>query len=67
MILNIDNDVHLFCLHYIFIPRVNTALSRFLHAWNNYPLSSESNLTPSQLWIAGLSRSADKGDVSHLN
>ena len=52
------------------LPRVNTALSRFLHAWNNYPLSSESNLTPSQVWIAGLSRSADKGqppDVSHLN
>lgn len=67
-ILNIENDIHLFCLHYIYIPRINISLNHFLNAWNNHPLSSMRNLTPSQLWIAGLLRNADEGhapDVSN--
>lgn len=59
MLLDVDNYIHLFCLHYVFIPRLNNALTRFLHGWNNHPLSSEKNLTPSQLWISGLSRAQD--------
>ena len=59
MILNIENEIHLFCLHYIYIPRINASLNHFLNAWNNHPLSSMNNLTPSQLWIAGLLRNAD--------
>lgn len=55
-ILNVDNEVHIFCLHHVFLPRINHALSLFTNAWNNHPLSSMSNMSPIQLWIAGLSR-----------
>lgn len=56
MILNVDNEIHMFCLHYVYLPRINRALNQFLEAWNQHPLSSMSNLSPIQLWIAGLSR-----------
>ena len=52
-LLNIDNEVHLFCLHYIFLPRVNNSLQQFISMWNSHPLSSERNMSPTQLWITG--------------
>ena len=55
-ILNVDNDIHVFCLHYVFLTRINKALNQFQAAWNQHPLSSCNNLSPVQLWIAGLSR-----------
>ena len=55
LILNVENEIHLFCLHYVFIPRINYSISQFLEAWNLHPLSSCGCLSPIQLWIAGLS------------
>lgn len=48
------NDVDLYCLHYIFLPRINKSLSEFQLSWNNHGLSSESNMTPIQLHFEGL-------------
>ena len=53
-ILNLDNEVHMFCLQYVFQQRINSALQKFKDAWNNHPLSSEQNLSPLRLWIRGL-------------
>ena len=48
--------VHIFCLHYIYLPRINS-LARFRTAWNNHPPSSQAQLSPNpnpnQLWIGG--------------
>ena len=55
MILNVDNEIHMFCLHYIYLQRINHALNQFLEGWNYHPLSSVNNLSPIQLWISGLS------------
>ena len=57
-ILDIDNEVHMFSLHYVYLPRINVSLEYFIQAWNNHPLSSERYMTPIQLWISGLSRVA---------
>ena len=61
--LNVENEIHIFFLHYIYIPRINRAVSQFLDGWNHHPLSSMRNLSPVQLWIAGLSRSDHVADV----
>ena len=50
--LNPQNEVDLFCLHYVFIPRINSALVEFQAAWNQHALSSENNLSPLQLYTA---------------
>ena len=47
------NEVDLLCLHFIFLPRINTTLKSFVESWNNHPVSSEHNLTPNQLFIRG--------------
>ncbi|KAJ8375928.1 hypothetical protein SKAU_G00065080 [Synaphobranchus kaupii] len=49
-----DLDVHLICLHYVMIPRINMHLHLFRRTWDNHPMSSESNKSPQQLWISGL-------------
>uniref|UniRef100_A0A1X7VRJ2 Integrase core domain-containing protein n=1 Tax=Amphimedon queenslandica TaxID=400682 RepID=A0A1X7VRJ2_AMPQE len=40
-ILNPLNIVHIYCLHYIFLPRIQNALDMFMSAWNHHPISGE--------------------------
>ncbi len=47
------NEVDMYCLHYVFMPRVNRTLQSFVDSWNNHSLSTEHNLTPNQLFIRG--------------
>lgn len=51
-VLDHDNEADLFCLHFVFIPRINQALLSFQKAWNYHPLSTENNLCPLQLYTA---------------
>ena len=53
-ILDIGNDVHLCALRYVFKARINNSLKAFAEGWNQHPLSSESNMSPAQLWVWGL-------------
>ena len=48
-----DNDTDLFCLHYVFIPIINSRLDAFRHAWNHHHLSTEGNHSPVQLYAGG--------------
>ena len=53
-VLDVKDENHIFSLHYIyFLHRTNANLHRF----KEHPLSSEGNITPSQLWTIGLTRS----------
>ena len=53
--LDVEDDMHLVSLHYVYTPRINESLSSFREAWNNHGLSSTSgNHTPLQLWTAGM-------------
>ena len=52
--LNLDNNVYIFCLHYVFLPRINQNLTKWKLAWNKHKISTESNLTPEQLYIKGM-------------
>lgn len=49
-ILDIDNATDLFCLHYVFLPRINRTLEEFKAGFNNHSISSEGNRTPVQLF-----------------
>ena len=52
--LDIDSDLQMFCLHYVFAPRINDCLEQFIIGWDNHPIESAGNMTPNQLWIRGL-------------
>ena len=52
-VLNSLNEVDLYCLHFVFLPRIQHTLNSFIESWNNHLLSTENNLTPNQLFIRG--------------
>ena len=45
------NEVDLYCLHHVFLPRINKSLAEFQESWNNHALSSEGRMTPYQLFF----------------
>ena len=47
------NEVDLYCLHTVYLPRINETIHFFVESWNNHPLSTERNLTPNQLFVQG--------------
>ena len=53
-ILDVLNDVHLYSLHHVFIPRINKSLQEFVFQMNNRPVSSEKNKSPLQMWQEGM-------------
>ena len=56
-ILDPSNEVDIFCLHFIFLPRINKSLKDFQGSWNSHSLSSEGNMSPIQLFFEGLGAS----------
>lgn len=52
-LLDIEDEIQLFCLHYVFLPRINNSLREFMTTWNHHPLSTKSNRSPLQLWMTG--------------
>ena len=48
------SETDLFCLHYVFIPRINAQLKTFAQAWNNHPMCTGQGLSPMQMWMRGL-------------
>ena len=54
VVLDPNNDVHIICLHYVMLPRLNWHLNFFCETWDRHPLSSEGYRSPQQLWVAGL-------------
>lgn len=52
--LDLSNQLHLFCVHYTILPRLKLDLKCFIGSWNNHPIRTEANLTPNQLWHIGM-------------
>ena len=50
--LNPNNEIHLWCLHYVYLLIINRALNIFQNQWNHHPLSTEHNQSPYQLFLA---------------
>ena len=49
-LLSPTDDVDLFCLHYVFLPRINRALQEYSEAYNHHPMRTAHNWSPYQLW-----------------
>ncbi len=55
------NEYHLFAVHYVYLPRINRSLDEFRGGWNNHSVRTEHNLTPLQLYSAGMVRLRNSG------
>uniref|UniRef100_A0A8C4XD48 Integrase core domain-containing protein n=1 Tax=Erpetoichthys calabaricus TaxID=27687 RepID=A0A8C4XD48_ERPCA len=54
-----DNELHLFSLHWNFLPLIQSNLKSFQNAWNHHGLRSEGNQTPLQLWMGHTAQDLD--------
>ena len=52
-VLSVVNNIHMFALHYTFLPMIQKQLDLFCDQYNNHKLSTESSYTPTQLWVSG--------------
>jgi hypothetical protein len=52
-LLNSLDELHLWALHYVFLPRVNRSLTEFQQTWNHHPIRTAHHKTPHQLYTAG--------------
>lgn len=48
------NDIHMFCLHFVYLPRINVHLQQWVTALIHHPLRTARNHTPMQLWTEGM-------------
>ncbi|XP_062578090.1 uncharacterized protein LOC134239978 [Saccostrea cucullata] len=48
----IGNAIHLWALHFVFLPRINADLSLFQSQWNHHGLRSEGHMSPQQLFVS---------------
>lgn len=61
--MSIDDEWHLFVLHYMFYGRIQEELNEFKSAWNNHQVSTEGNETPLQMLIMREESFPDPVDV----
>jgi hypothetical protein len=47
------NEIHLYALQYVYLPRIGHALDIFREGWNHHSIRTENNLTPHQLYAQG--------------
>lgn len=61
------NEVDLYCLHHVYLPRICKSLSEFQESWNNHHLSTEGSNTPYQLFYEGIThRMGNNSDHSNV-
>ena len=58
------NDVHIFSLHHIYIPRIQNSLEELVSQMNNRPVSTERNHSPLQMWERGMLENLHSGHTA---
>ena len=48
------SEMELYCLHYVYIPRITRALNAFHDGWNNHAITTEHCSTPLQMFTSGV-------------
>ncbi|XP_048586325.1 uncharacterized protein LOC125568343 [Nematostella vectensis] len=54
LLLDSDSDIHMYALHYVFLPRVQRHLDLFRERFMDHAISTAGNRTPRQLWTSGM-------------
>lgn len=53
-LLDPNDELDLFALHLVYLPRINYTIEQFVMQWNNHPISRERGYSPLQKWTEGL-------------
>ncbi len=66
-LVDIDKEMHLWALHYVYLPRINRDLTSFIRQWNNHGLRTESHQTPMQSFVRGCLEQRTKNQSNARN
>ncbi|KAL2076327.1 hypothetical protein ACEWY4_028079 [Coilia grayii] len=61
-----DSEIHLFALHWVFLPLIQSHLRHFQDAWNLHGLRTENSQSPYQLWLRNRDAVVDPPEVDDL-
>ena len=59
-LLDPDDIMDLWALHFVFLPKIQSQLNAFSEAWCNHPIRTAHNRTPNQLWILGMCQACEE-------
>lgn len=59
--LDMTSEIQLWCLQYVYKPRIQAALGVFKEGWNNHRLGSEHGQTPMQLFVRTVLQQVGQG------
>lgn len=62
-----SNEIHLYVLHYVYLPIINNDLQVFAQGHNRAPISTEHGKCPMQLWISGAASNSNRGIDDYWN
>lgn len=62
-ILDPEEDVDIFCLHYVADHLIQAAVVRFHRSWNYHKIKTEGHKSPNQIFIAGLAALRNSGST----
>ena len=57
------DEVHLWALHYVYLPRINASLDEFKSQWNHHGLRTTGHQSPLALWANAMIRATDESNV----
>ena len=61
--LNLGSDLNIYAIHYVFIPRMNHALTAFREGWNSHGIRTRDR-SPNQLFVSGALRLRTSGLIA---
>lgn len=53
-LLSQGDNIDLFCLLYVYLPRIDVAVQDFVNNWNNHSMRELKNKTPNQVWTVSM-------------
>lgn len=57
------DEVHLWALHYVYLPRINASLHEFKSQWNHHRLRTTGHQSPLALWYNAMICAPDESNV----
>ena len=61
------NEVHLFCLHFVYLPRINASLEEFRNQWNYHGIRTCNHQTPLEMWQSNMITVLDESPLINID
>lgn len=62
-----DNNIHIYCLQGVYVPRINKSLQEFKDHYNHHPMRSMNSRSPYQMFIEGMIANRSSGYTAVAN